>query len=102
MPSKKTVLNDATSQAMKALELLTSEEADALIGSPQPEEYGKLVKGVQGIYQMLIMMAVNNGMRQSRTTLDMGGQGLITLLTLIHYAYALGVRRGMEINEHID
>lgn len=97
-------LKEAQAKVELALKLLTSESADKIIGSPlaldghlpEPDEYGVLVRGVQGAYHMLWMMAKGNGMRQSQASLKMGAQALSILLTIVHYAYALGLRRGRE------
>lgn len=94
MPSEE--LTEAQKRVEVALQLLDSETADRIIGSPQPEEYGRLVRGVQGAYHMLWMMVKGNGMRQNKATLKMGAQALTILLTIVHYAYALGIRRGRE------
>ena len=90
------VLNEARAQVAQALQLCDSETADEIVGSPNPDEYGVLVRGVRAGYQMLWMMAVSNGMKKNTATLKMGAQMLSILLTLVHYAYALGVRRGKE------
>lgn len=87
-------LKAARAQVDQALKLLDSETADAIIGSPQPDEYGALVQGVRGAYLMLWMMAKGNGLRENKLTLKMGAQALTILLTIVHYAYALGLRRG--------
>ena len=87
-------LKEAQAKVELALKLLDSETADKIIGSPQPDEYGVLVRGVEGAYHMLWMMAKGNGMRQTKASLKMGAQALSILLTIVHYAYALGLRRG--------
>lgn len=98
MPS--TELQEQHAKVELALGLLTSESADEIIGAPQPDEYGVLVRGVQGAYHMLWMMAKGNGMRQTEVTLKMGAQALSILLTIVHYAYALGLRRGRDECDH--
>ena len=52
-----TELNQARAQVERTLKLCDSETADALIGSPQPDEYGTLVRGVRAAYMMLWMLA---------------------------------------------
>lgn len=98
MPSKE--LQKQQKQVELALSLLTSEAADEIIGSPQLDEYGVLVRGVQGAYHMLWMMAKVNGMRQTKAALKMGAQALSILLTIVHYAYALGLERGRNERNH--
>ena len=94
MPTKE--LAASRKAAEQALDLLDSETADGIIGSLPPDEYGVLIRGVRAAYTMLWMMAKGNGMRQTKATLKMGAQALTILLTIVHYAYALGVRRGRE------
>jgi len=87
-------LNLARAQVERTLKLCDSETADALIGSPQPDEYGTLIRGVRAAYTMLWMLARSNGMRETKNTLKMGAQAMTILLTIVHYAYALGIKRG--------
>jgi hypothetical protein len=94
MPSKELI--EAQKTVELALKLLDSETADGIIGSPQPEEYGTLIRGTQAAFNMLWMMAKGNGMRENPDVLRMGAQGQAILLTLVHYAYALGVRQGQQ------
>jgi len=88
-------LREARAEVERALALCDSETADGIIGAP-PDEYGTLVRGVRAGYQMLWMMALGNGVRKNTKTLKMGAQMLTILLSIVHYAYALGVRRGRE------
>jgi hypothetical protein len=94
MPAKELV--EVQKQVELALGLLDSDSADAILGSPQPDEYGHLIRGVEGAYHMLWMMAKGNGMQQTKATLKMGAQAMTILLTIVHYAYALGLQRGRE------
>lgn len=91
-----TELDRARAEVEKALALCDSETADGIIGSPPPEEYGTLVQGVKGIYHMFWMMAKANGLKQNKATLKMGAQAMLMLATIVHYAYALGIKRGSE------
>jgi len=75
-----TELNQARAQVERTLKLCDSETADVLIGSPQPDEYGTLIRGTRVAYTMLWMLARSNGMRETKVT----------------YAYALGLKRGRE------
>jgi len=91
-----TELDLARAQVEEALKLCDSETADGIIGAPQPEEYGTLIKGVKAVHMMLWMMAKANGMRETKATLTMSTQAMLMLATIVHYAYALGMRRGSE------
>ena len=95
-------LDEARALVEQALKLCDSGTADAIIGSigsPPPDEYGILMKGVKAAYQMLWMMARGNGMRQTNAALTMGAQAMLMMATIVHYAYALGIKRGREIRD---
>ena len=91
----KKMLKEAQDQALQALGMIESERADAIIGE-QTEELKKLIHGMKGVYMMLWIMALNNGMRKTKATMDMGSQALIIMTTMIHHAYALGIKKGRE------
>ena len=91
-----TELERARAEIEEALKLCDSATADGIIGTPQPEEYGVLVKGIKAVYHMLWMMAKANGLKQNQTTFRMGAQAMLMLATIVHYAYALGMKRGRE------
>ena len=91
-------LREARAQVEQALQLCDSETADAIIGSP-PDEYRTLVQGVRAGHQMLWMMALSNGMKKNTATLKMGAQMLSILLTIVHYAFALGVQWGRQVSD---
>lgn len=78
-----------------ALALLDSETADEIIGEA-PEAYQTLIQGMDGAHGMMFVMAVGNGMKNSPQTRKMAGQGKLAMLTLVHYAFALGVKHGKE------
>jgi hypothetical protein len=89
-------LKEAQNKTERALKLLSPEQADTIIGSPQPKEYGILIKGIEAAFHMLWMMAEANGMCQDEYTLRKGAQAQSILLTIVHYAYALGIKHGRE------
>jgi hypothetical protein len=84
---------DAQAKVLDALALLDSETADGIIGEPPPE-YGTLIQGMDGAHGMLFIMAASNGMKNNKATRQMAGQNKLAMLTLMHYAFALGVRHG--------
>ena len=94
MPSKE--LTEAEATVVRALKLLDSETADEIIGEVRPEEYDTMIQAVQAAYHMIWVLAKSNGMRQTKEILKMGAQAQAVLLTLVHYAYALGIRRGRQ------
>lgn len=88
-------LNAMRTEVDLALKLCDSETADGIIGE-EPEEYKILVQGIKSAYRMHWAMARDNGMRQTPQILRMGAQSLLILSTIVHYAYALGIKRGRE------
>jgi len=94
-PKTGKLLQQAQLWTEQALKLLDSETADAIIGEPTTE-YQTLVQGMEGAYLMLWIMANNNGLRKVPAVERMGSQALIVMLSLLHSAYALGIRHGRE------
>jgi len=92
---KEAIIEEARLQAEAALQLLDQETADGIIGQAD-EEYGILIQGVRGVYAMLWAMFKMHGLRQNDASLRAGAQGMAMLLTIVHYAYALGIRRGRD------
>ena len=88
-------LQELAGEVQAALGLLDGETADELIGEPD-EAYGALVKGVRAAVAMEWSAAKMHGLHQTSDMLRYGAQTLTILLTLVHYAYALGMRRGRE------
>lgn len=76
-----------------ALALLDSETADAIIGETN-EEHAKLLQGMEGAHGMMFIMGVSNGMKNTPEVRQMASQAKLAMLTLAHYAYALGKREG--------
>jgi len=91
-----TSLADLTHMVQTALGLLDSETADQIIGE-QTDEYRKLIQGANAL--VAIDWAVKKaqyGLRETSRSLSDGAKTLAMVLTLVHYAYALGMRRGRE------
>jgi hypothetical protein len=76
-----------------ALALLDSETADAIIGEAT-DEYRTLIQGMDGAHGMMFVMAASSGMKNNAKTRQMAGQSKLAMLTLLHYAFALGVQHG--------
>ena len=89
------VLDELNEQIETALKLLDSETADAIIGEQTPE-YQALITGVSAIHALEWALLKTHGLKQRPASLKAGGQALMMVTTLIHYAYALGIRRGHE------
>lgn len=91
----KAQLHEVEREARAALALLDQETADALIGE-QTEEYRTLIRAVQAVKGLEWGLLKTHGLRE-KAALAVGAKTLAMLLTLIHYAYALGIRRGREL-----
>lgn len=81
-----------------ALGLLDSETADGIIGE-QDDDYRVLIEGTQAAMTMLWMLMKSFGVKESKKALRGFSQAMLVVLTLVHYAYALGMRRGREEGE---
>ena len=88
-------LQELLEQAQAALKLLDQETADGIIGERSPE-YDTLIQGANAVMAMAWAVNKTHGLRQTPASLKAGAQTLGMVLTLVHYAYALGIRRGRE------
>lgn len=86
---------ELSEQAQAALKLLDQETADGIIGE-KTAEYDTLIQGANAVMAMAWAANKTHGLRQTPASLTAGAQTLSMVLTLVHYAYALGVRRGRE------
>ncbi|HUW13084.1 MAG TPA: hypothetical protein VM537_25390 [Anaerolineae bacterium] len=78
-----------------ALALLTTEEADAIIVEPGPG-YKELVQGVEAAMGLLWAAMMKGGARENNTNVGYMAKTQVVLLQMLHFAYALGVKRGKE------
>jgi hypothetical protein len=92
-PQNKAVIQELTDRAQAALGLLDSETADAIIGE-QTDEYRALIQGAHATLGLDWAAMKGAGLRENPATLKAHGQSLMVVTTLVHYAYALGIRRG--------
>ena len=88
-------LAEVQAQVEAALKLLSSEQADQLIGK-QTTEYQTLIVGVRAVMGMYWATMKAMGLRETPESLKAGAQALLMVAALVHYAYALGIRRGRE------
>lgn len=86
-------LQELTAEVQAALALLDSEAADGIIGEAGAE-YKTLIQGARAAMAMGWAASKSQGMRETHESLRYGAQTLSMVLTLVHYAYALGMRRG--------
>jgi hypothetical protein len=88
-------LQELTRQTETGLQLLDMDTADEIISEPT-DEYNTLIQATSSAMAMLWAMMKSNGLHQTKETLQMGAQAMQIIVTLVHYAYALGVRHGRE------
>ncbi len=80
------------------LALLTTDEADALIEAPGLE-HGILLQAMQAECAMLLSVLVPRlriRKRNNRHDKNMA-KAIVVLAQLIHFAYALGIRKGRDV-----
>ena len=87
------ILKGVTKRIEAALKLLTSEQADAIIGAPG-SEYKTLIQGAQAEQSLMWELMKRNGVKDNDKTRDILGKHMSMVLTIVHYAYALGVQKG--------
>jgi len=88
-------LAEVNARIQAALALLDTDKADEIIGEPGPE-HGVLVQGVEASIQLLWAGMQNCGTRKSKIALGYTAKTQIILLQIVHFAYALGIKRGRE------
>lgn len=82
-----------------ALALLTTDEADAIIGKPGPG-YAELVKALQAESGMLFGAFTGTyGLRKNKASQKTMAQAMAVFAQLLHFAYALGKREGRREND---
>ena len=88
-------LAEVNARIQAALSLLDTDKADEIIGKPGPE-HKVLVQGVEAAIQLLWAGMQNCGARKSKKALGFTAKTQIILLQIVHFAYALGIKRGRE------
>jgi len=89
----KAALDQVNKDVQGALRLLDSERADGIIGDATAE-HKVLMKGVQGVVSLTWAFMTATGLRDNDQTRLRMAQGQAMLLTMCHYAYALGIEKG--------
>jgi hypothetical protein len=93
-------LKQAQARVEAALKLLDSETADLVIGT-STDELKALEQGAQSALAMVWMMAVQScGIKvkdgESHPLQRVIAQATLMVVTMVHYAFALGMRRGQR------
>ena len=88
---------EASERVKAALQLLTTEEADAIVVAPGPE-YRVLLTAVQSVCEIIVMALKSNRIRGRRLErmIEYVGKLQLVMLQLVHFAYALGIQRGQR------
>lgn len=81
--------------AERALALLDSETADSIIGE-STDELQLLEQGAQTVLTMLWGIMQGCGILNKTRALEAVAKAILMEATLVHYAYALGLKRGRE------
>lgn len=85
--------DEINAEVQRALDLLDGKSADEIIGE-QTEEYEALIKGSKSMMTLLWIMLQKLGLKQKEKSQHRMAQAMTVILTLVHYAYALGIERG--------
>lgn len=93
--SSRAQLEEVGHRIGKALAILDTDTADGIIGQPG-EEHRTLVQGTEAAIQMLWMAMKSQGAADSKRSQQFVAQTELMLLQMIHFAYALGIKRGRE------
>lgn len=88
-------LEEVSARVQAALKLLDTEAADAII-QESTEEHKVLIQGVEAAMQMLWAGMQSCGARKNAKSLQYVAKTQIVLLQMVHFAYALGIKRGRE------
>jgi len=94
----KEVLEALEEKVQAALKVMTSEEAEGIIGE-KPPILSTLLDGVTASVGMLWSTALASGARKKPKTLRMWGASQVVLATLVLYAFAAGMRMGREAGD---
>jgi len=88
-------ISGLTAEVKAAQSLLSPEEADAIIGE-QTDDYRAAMAGMRALMGLHWAAMQQRGLRPTPAATQDAGKALIMAVSLVHEAYALGVRRGRE------
>lgn len=84
---------DLEIELKRVLAAMSQDEADEIIGEVT-DEYKLLGGAMRAIYGLLWAGMRNFGLRQNQLSLKRMSQNMILMSVIVHYAYAMGIRRG--------
>lgn len=100
-PKAKTALPNLAAEVQQLLDVMTQEEADAIIGEAG-DEY-KLVGGaMRAIYGLLWATMRRFGLRHNKRSLKLMSQSMILMAVIVHLTYAMGIRRGRGTESSVE
>ncbi len=91
----KAMTDALTQEVEEALGLLDAESADAIIDTSTPD-YETLIRGAKAVLTLQWMLMKQHGVRESPASLKGQAQAMTMVLTMVHYAYALGIQWGRD------
>lgn len=94
-------LKTAEAQMTAGLKVIEQEEADAIIGEPG-QGYKELIQGLQAVNTMAYAILVRKGLKNRPDVQDVVAKASAMGIQLVHNAYAVGIREGMERKEEND
>jgi len=89
----KTSITGLTAEIKAAQALLKPEEADEIIGE-ETEEHRTLLAGMRALMALNWAAMQQRGLRPTPAATQDAGKTLIMAVSLVHEAYALGLRQG--------
>ena len=88
-------LKELTDKFMAGLELISSEEADEIIGEAGGD-CQVLEEAMDALQKAGWMVMLRHGLRNNKQARELWAKHTIAALQLVHNAYALGKKSGME------
>jgi len=78
--------------------MFTPDTAEEIVGPKPPGEYGLLIRGTRGVFTVMYAGLKQFGLNEADEPREMVVRGMLMLLQIVNYAYALGLQRGREGN----
>lgn len=90
------MLDEAEEQMLDGLRVMTSEEAEAIIGA-KPVVLDTLLNGIKGATNLNFAAMRANGARRTAKVIELVSKNQVVLMTLLLYAFAAGMRHAYRI-----
>ena len=92
-PKAKTALPNLAAEVQQVLDVMSQEEADAIIGEAG-DEYKLVGAAMRALYGLLWATMRRFGLRHNKRSLKLMSQSMILMAVIVHLTYAMGIRRG--------